>query len=187
MKNCEQAGAIGVIMFSDPYDYAPRGVNATDVYPKTFFLPESGIQRGSTIPVFEDPASPGWPSLDGAYRLTEEEAKKSLPKIPAQPIGYGDARRLLEVMGGDEAPADWQGGLPGLTYKLGPGTNKKHPGWKARIVTHNYLKDEVDDNVIGVIRGEEEPDRYVLLCNHRDAWGYGVIHPFICFFLLSYF
>ena len=129
----------------------------------------------------------GRPSLDGAYRLTEEEAKKSLPKIPAQPIGYGDARRLLEVIGGDDAPADWQGGLPGLTYKLGPGTNKKHPGWKARIVTHNYLKDEVDDNVIGVIRGEEEPDRYVLLCNHRDAWGYGVIDPFICFFLLSYF
>ena len=37
--------------------------------------------------------------------------------------------------------------------------------------------DVVDTNVIGVIRGKEEPDRYVLLSNHRDAWGYGAIDP----------
>ena len=160
-------------MFSDPEDVASRGVNASQVYPNTFFLPESGVQRGSTIQAPGDAMSPGWPSLKGAYRLTEEEAKKSLPKIPAQPIGYGDARRLLEVMGGPEVPEDWRGGLPGLTYRFGPGMNDRHQGWKARIVTHNYLKDVMDTNVIGVIRGQEEPDRYVLLSNHRDAWGYG--------------
>ena len=165
-------------MFSDPEDVASRGVNASQVYPNSFFLPESGIQRGSTIVTPGDAMSPGWPSLEGAYRLSEEEALKHLPKIPSQPIGYGDARKLLEVMGGEEVPEDWQGGLPGLTYRLGPGTNKEsHPGWKARIVTHNYLKDVVDTNVIGVIRGSEEPDRYVLLSNHRDAWGYGAIDP----------
>ena len=81
MANCEKAGAIGVIMFSDPEDVASQGVNASQVYPNTFFLPESGIQRGSTILEPGDAMSPGWPSLEGAYRLTEEEAKKSLPKI----------------------------------------------------------------------------------------------------------
>ena len=32
-------------------------------------------------------------------------------------------------------------------------------------------------NVIGYIRGSVEPDRYVLLGNHRDAWGYGAVDP----------
>ena len=30
-------------------------------------------------------------------------------------------------------------------------------------------------NVIGTIYGREEPDRYVLIGNHRDAWVYGAV------------
>lgn len=32
-------------------------------------------------------------------------------------------------------------------------------------------------NVFAVIKGIEEPDRYVLLGNHRDAWTYGAVDP----------
>ena len=32
-------------------------------------------------------------------------------------------------------------------------------------------------NVFAVIRGLEEPDRFVLLGNHRDAWTYGAVDP----------
>ena len=32
-------------------------------------------------------------------------------------------------------------------------------------------------NVIGYIKGAIEPDRYVMLGNHRDAWGFGAIDP----------
>lgn len=32
-------------------------------------------------------------------------------------------------------------------------------------------------NVFAVIRGLEEPDRYILLGNHRDAWTYGAVDP----------
>ena len=32
-------------------------------------------------------------------------------------------------------------------------------------------------NVFAVIMGSEEPDRYVLLGNHRDAWTYGAVDP----------
>ena len=61
LRNCQRAGAIGLIMFSDPNDVAVLGVNASEVmtifrntktaqvYPEKFFLPESGIQRGSTF------------------------------------------------------------------------------------------------------------------------------------------
>lgn len=36
---------------------------------------------------------------------------------------------------------------------------------------------ETIHNVFAVIRGLEEPDRYVLLGNHRDAWTYGAVDP----------
>ena len=32
-------------------------------------------------------------------------------------------------------------------------------------------------NVIGSVKGQEEPDRYVLLGNHRDAWVFGASDP----------
>lgn len=32
-------------------------------------------------------------------------------------------------------------------------------------------------NIFAVIKGLEEPDRYVLLGNHRDAWTYGAVDP----------
>ena len=31
--------------------------------------------------------------------------------------------------------------------------------------------------MIGIIRGSVEPDRYVVIGNHRDAWGYGAVDP----------
>lgn len=32
-------------------------------------------------------------------------------------------------------------------------------------------------NVLGIVRGNEEPDRYVILGNHRDAWTFGAVDP----------
>lgn len=32
-------------------------------------------------------------------------------------------------------------------------------------------------NVFGIIRGSEEPDRYIILGNHRDAWTFGAVDP----------
>ena len=51
------------------------------------------------------------------YREKPED-NKGLPKIPAQPIGYADARKLLEKMGGKDSPAAWKGGMEGIAYKV---------------------------------------------------------------------
>ena len=32
-------------------------------------------------------------------------------------------------------------------------------------------------NVIGTIKGQLEPDRYVIVGNHRDAWTFGAVDP----------
>ena len=86
LKNCQDAGAIGMILFSDPGDIAVQGTEPENVYPNTIFLPGSGIQRGSTKTEKGDALSPGWPSVKNAYRLDEKDAQ-GIPKIPAQPIG----------------------------------------------------------------------------------------------------
>ena len=78
----------------------------SSVYPNTFFLPPSGVQRGTTF-IGGDPLSPTWTSVPGAYRLELNETT-DLPSIPAQPIGYGDASRLVSSMGGEEVQVQVQ-------------------------------------------------------------------------------
>ena len=86
VKNCQDAGAIGVILFSDPGDVAVQGTKPENVYPNTIFLPGSGVQRGSVFIGDGDPLSPNWASVPNAHRVSPESVE-GLPKIPSQPIG----------------------------------------------------------------------------------------------------
>ena len=64
------------------------------------------------------------------------------------------------------------------------------------IEVNNRQEERVSSNVIGVLLGSEEPDRfhqecaqptsktgqnqdirYVMMGNHRDAWGFGALDP----------
>merc|ERR1719430_430899 len=114
--------------------------------------------------------------MDNAYRLDEEDRQAYLPKIPVQPIGYTDAEQILNKMAGDDAPDGWQGGL-NITYKIGGSLIEELKGGKITVEVNNMQKETVSSNVIGVIYGEVEPDRYVMLGNHRDAWGFGALDP----------
>lgn len=42
---------------------------------------------------------------------------------------------------------------------------------------NNERKLEKIYNVIGMLRGEVEPDRYIIIGNHRDAWNFGALDP----------
>ena len=68
VHNCQNKGAIGMILFSDPADVAVNGTKPKDVYPNTIFLPGTGVQRGSTYIGDGDPLSPHWASVPHAYR-----------------------------------------------------------------------------------------------------------------------
>lgn len=72
---------------------------------------------------------------------------------------------------GDEVPEDWKGALP-ITYRLGPGF---HGNIKVQMDLHNDIAQKTIYNVIGTIVGEDEPDRYVLMGNHRDSWVFGAV------------
>jgi hypothetical protein len=86
-------GARGVILYSDPADYAPYGFNS-------WWLPPDNVQRGSVYPgpSFGDPLTHGLPSIPGMYRSPRDDV--SLPTIPVHVITYEEAEQLLRRMKG---------------------------------------------------------------------------------------
>ena len=165
----EQRGAAGILIYSDPAD---DGFKKGKMYPDGPWGPESHIQRGGVVYDFRvpgDPLTPGWASTPGAKRIARTEAV-SLPKIMSVPLSWKDARVLLEALGGPDAPASWQGGLP-MTYRAGPTSTAVH------------MRVQMDDKVrpiwtvTGRITGTTYPDQLVIAGNHRDAWVYGGVDP----------
>ena len=90
--------------------------------------------------------------------------------IPSLPISYDTARPILEALGGPNAPSGWQGGLP-FAYHVGPG-----PAEVQMQVLMDYQLRPIW-NVIARLEGAVEPERWVIVSNHRDAWAYGAVDP----------
>ncbi len=165
----QRRGVKALIIYSDP---AEDGYRKGEVFPNGPWGPESHIQRGAITYDFivpGDPLTPGWPSIEGEKRIEESEAT-SIPNIIAVPMSWRDAKPILESLGGPVAPYSWQGGLP-FTYHVGAGPTKVR------------VKVDMDEGrrpiqvVTGSIRGSEDPEKLVILGNHRDAWVYGAVDP----------
>src|SRR5262249_1420088 len=108
--------------------------------------------------------------VPGTKRLQMTEAT-NLPRIPVQPISYGDAGKILEPLAGPLRPKGFQGGLP-LAYHVG-GTNDVRVHLKTEM---DYQIRKIWD-VIVRIDGKEEKDGWVVMGNHRDAWTFGAVDP----------
>ena len=165
----EQHRAAGLLIYSDPAD---DGYRRGDVYPRGPWRPESGVQRGSILYLTSyagDPLTPGIAASQTAARLSLEDAE-TLPKIPTTPISSRDASPILENLGGAVAPSEWQGALP-FTYHVGPGASK------VRLKLDMDFQIRPIWNVIARIPGTVQPDRWVVVGNHRDAWTYGAVDP----------
>ena len=164
----EREGAGALLIYSDP---AEDGSTRGKVFPDGPWGPESHIQRGAITYDYivpGDPTTPGWASVPGAKHISPEEAR-SLPKIPALPLSWRDAKPLLENMNGPEAPKDWQGPMP-IKYRF-TGAVKAHVKVDMDTSMQPYTVVEAR------IRGSELPDEWVLLGNHRDAWAFGGVDP----------
>jgi N-acetylated-alpha-linked acidic dipeptidase len=165
----EKRGLAAVLIYSDP---AEDGFVKGPTFPNGPWGPESHIQRGAITYDFlvaGDPLTPGYASLPGAPRIKASDAL-SVPKIMMVPMSYRDARPLLQALGGPDAPASWQGAM-GFTYRVGAGPATVR------------VKVDMDDAtrpiwvVEGRITGTDEPEKYVVLGNHRDAWVFGAVDP----------
>jgi N-acetylated-alpha-linked acidic dipeptidase len=172
-KYAEEAGAIGLIIYTDPAD---GGYMSGPVYPEGRFANDSTVQRGSllTLDYTGDPLTPFEPAYTAdsgkpVKRLDPSEV--AFHTIPVVPLPYGSAKEILGRMTGDPVPAGWQGGLP-FTYRL---TGPSDLTVRVRVEQPRTLTRVA--NVIGTIEGSQFPDEWVIFGSHHDAWGFGATDP----------
>ena len=168
IHTAERAGAAGIVIYSDPADdgYA-RGLT----WPEGPWRAESQIQRGNGKYSWfwhGDPLSPGVAATREA-RVLDTASVPTLPRIPAVVLSSKAASEILQKLDGPPVPSGFQGALP-FTYRLG--------GDRVGV----SLNVEMDTtrrpirNVIGRLRGRD-PDRWVMLGTHHDAWTFGGMDP----------
>jgi N-acetylated-alpha-linked acidic dipeptidase len=145
----EQAGAVGVILYSDPAD---DGQARGATWPDGMWRTPDMLQRGNAKYSWlwhGDPLTPGEPATRNSTFLPPASAP-TLPKIPVVVLSAREAERI---------------------WRLGPGAAV------VRLQLDMQNERKPIRNVIGRIRGAVEPDRWVILGTHHDAWTFGGIDP----------
>ncbi|KAI9726169.1 MAG: hypothetical protein M1828_001842 [Chrysothrix sp. TS-e1954] len=175
VKAAEVAGAIGCLVYSDPAD---DGFARGAVWPEGPWRTSDSVHRDSvalTSYILGDPLTPGWPSVPGAERISEE-SNPGLVNIPSLPLSWQDARELLRTLDkhGEPVPRDWIGAIPEIGYYTGHISSSP-------IVNLVNLQDSPKEqpirNVLGKIEGIESPESEIYIGNHRDAWCFGSVDP----------
>ena len=180
VKAAELAGAVGCIIYSDPNE---DGFVKGKPFPKGRFMPADGVQRGAVSLmswVVGDVLSPGFPSLPGVVNRISKDNNPGLTNIPSLPLAWRDAQKLLQSLKGHgELIKDtqewhgWTGGVPDVEWWTG---DQDSP-----IVHLKNEQDEVERqpiyNVLGKIIGLEQPEKVIVIGNHRDAWCFGAADP----------
>ena len=170
VKNAQENGMIGAVLFIDPGDDGNvTEANGYAAYPDGPARNPSSSQRGSvqflsTYP--GDPTTPGYPSKPDSPRTGTSDVT---PRIPSLPISWAEVVPLLAALDGWGTPGEqvnrtrWVGAL-NVSYSTGPA-----PG--ATISMSNVMNDTYTSiwNTIGIINGTRQ-DEVIVIGNHRDAW-----------------
>lgn len=171
VKNAQEHGMVGAVIFTDPGDDGnmteAKGVAA---YPDGPARHPSTVQRGSVqfLSIYPgDPTTPGYPSKKDSPRA---DKSGSVPQIPSIPISWTDAQPILAALNGfgtegtEVNRTGWVGAIPGVDYNTGEGSG-------AKISMVNEMADRITPiwNAIGIINGTNE-DEVIIIGNHRDAW-----------------
>ena len=195
VKNAQENGMIGCIIFTDPGDdgnvteakgYAgktehllPPGLIVLFIlssfllhlaYPDGPARNPSSVQRGSVqfLSIYPgDPTTPGYPSKPGSPRA---DKGVTTPHIPSLPISWLEAVPLLAALDGQGTAGKGVNrtgwvGALNVSYSTGPSP----PG--TTISMSNVMNDTTTSiwDAIGVINGTNQ-DEVIIVGNHRDAW-----------------
>ncbi|KAL8914942.1 MAG: hypothetical protein Q9171_000569 [Xanthocarpia ochracea] len=176
VKAAELAGALGCIIYSDP---AEDGFLKGETYPKGRYMPDDGVQRGSVAMsswVVGDVLSPGYASLPGERRREPVENNPGLVNIPSIPLAWRDAQKLLQALKGHgKKITDTKaiGGVPDVEWWTGDS------GSPTVLLMNDQDEREREGiyNVLGKLTGAEQPEKTIVVGNHRDAWCFGGADP----------
>ncbi|XP_074733455.1 transferrin receptor protein 1 isoform X1 [Strix uralensis] len=151
VANAKEAGAVGALMYLDPYDY---------------WNTEGLVPFGHAHLGTGDPFTPGFPSFNHTQFPPVESS--GLPRIAVQTISSQALVKLFSKMDGERCPLDWKSGILGC--KVMPSSTSN---FTVKLSVNNVMVDRKILNIFGAIKGFEEPDRYVVIGAQRDSWGPG--------------
>ncbi len=165
----QEHAAAGIILYNDPAD---DGFVRGDTWPKGYWRTAEQLQRGNGKYSWHwhgDPLTPGVAAIRGAPHQ-DPATSPTLPRIPAAVLSWGEARRILERLDGESAPAAFRGALP-IDYKLG--------GDAVRVRMNVRMTNDwrTIRDVVAHVPGARLSDRGVLLGTHHDAWTFGGVDP----------
>lgn len=169
VRNAEAMGAAGIVIFLNPNDAAPP--DGGQAFPNSIWIDGNAIPRDSAAYVLGDPLTPGIPSSFGANPLSVENS--AVPAVPAQPISYGDAAAIMKHFDRKPCPSGWHPSFVEDCYLMGD------VGLRLQVVTHNQHVHMTTPNVIGIIRGKVEPDRFVMVGSHTSENTRGSAEPLL--------
>jgi N-acetylated-alpha-linked acidic dipeptidase len=172
VKNSQDFGAVGTVIFTDPADDGEYTVaNGYEAYPDGPARHPESVQKGSCLFLSTrpgDPTTPGYPSHEDAPRAEPS----NVPRIPSVPISYAAAQPLLQALNGHGVDAEtvnrtiWAGGLE-ADYSTGPA-----PG--VTLSLDNQMEERITPvwNVIGTLNGTKSDETIVVseascLCKGR--------------------
>ncbi|GEM11297.1 glutamate carboxypeptidase II [Rhodotorula toruloides] len=191
VKAAAEAGAAGVVIFTDPIeDGEVTALAGHAAYPAGPARAPSSVQRGSVQYLSSypgDPLTPGKPSYNpdlpnAPDRLDRDDPSLNVPTIPSLPLSYEDAIPLLRSLNGkgfkledgrEGKPEGWREGALreyGVEYFTGPGEDE--------IELVNNVDDKITPiwNTYALIPGHIK-DEVVVIGNHHDAWTFGAGDP----------
>lgn len=150
VRNAELARAAGVLIYPDPSDFTFPSDLVQDIE-----APFGHAHFGTG-----DPYTPGFPSFN--HTQFPPSRSSGLPGIPVQSLSSRDGKSLLGKLDKEGCPLDWDVGC------------KLKNQYTVKLEVDNVLAEKRILNVFGVIKGFDDPDRYVVVGAQRDSWSMGV-------------
>jgi N-acetylated-alpha-linked acidic dipeptidase len=168
IHTAQEHGAAAIIIYSDPADdgYA-KGLTWPEGPWRADFQSQDGNGKYSWF-WHGDPLSPGVGARADS-KVLDPATAPTLPKIPAMVLSYQEAAKILAELRGPMVPAGFQGGLP-FPYRLGAG-----PAVVKLNVQMDASRRPIRD-IVARLPGKN-PDRWVVLATHHDAWTFGGMDP----------
>ncbi len=168
IHTAQEHGAAAIIIYSDPADdgYA-KGLTWPEGPWRADFQSQDGNGKYSWF-WHGDPLSPGVGARADS-KVLDPATAPTLPRIPAIVLSYREATKILSQLRGPGVPAGFQGGLP-FAYRLGAGPSVVHMN-----VQMDASRRPIRD-IIARLPGRN-PDRWVVLGTHHDAWTFGGMDP----------
>lgn len=171
VKFAQEAGCVGVLIYSDPGDDYYRESKGDKAYPDGPARNPSSLQRGSVQFLSQNPGDPTTPGYASQGDVERVDPYDSIPSIPSLPISMREVEPILKRLnghglnvtsiGGDK----WVGALKGFDYWTGPA-----PGYSLNLYNNQSYDIRPIYNVYGNISGTDAGGEYILVGNHRDAW-----------------